>query len=44
MADLVLMYGIATGAFVIFTGILFGARTKRINKIVQQAREEKQVT
>ncbi|HEY7777206.1 MAG TPA: hypothetical protein VIA09_01580 [Nitrososphaeraceae archaeon] len=44
MADLILMYGIATGAFVIFTGILFGARTKRINKIVQQARKEKQVT
>lgn len=44
MADLILMYGIATGAFVIFTSILFGARTKRINKIVQQAGEERQVT
>ncbi|MDW0156565.1 MAG: hypothetical protein QOK83_09390 [Nitrososphaeraceae archaeon] len=44
MSDLIMMYGIATGAFVIFTGILFGARTKRINKLVQKSREEKQVT
>ncbi|HEU4468256.1 MAG TPA: hypothetical protein VFR61_04380 [Nitrososphaeraceae archaeon] len=44
MSDLIIMYGIATGAFVIFTGILFGARTKRINKFVQKSREEKQVT
>lgn len=43
MSDLMMMYGIATGAFVIFTGILFGARTKRINKLVQKSRE-KQVT
>ena len=39
-----MMYVIATGAFVIFTGILFGVRTKRINKLVQKSREEKQVT
>lgn len=38
MSDLVMMYGIATGAFVIFTGILFGARTKRINKLVQKSK------
>ena len=44
MSDLIIMYGIATGAFIIFTGILFGARTKRINKFVQELREEKQVT
>jgi len=44
MSDLILMYGITTGAFVIFTGILFGVRTKRINKLVQQSRQEKQVT
>ena len=44
MSDLIMMYGIATGAFIIFTGILFGARTKRINKPVQESREEKQVT
>jgi hypothetical protein len=44
MSDLLMMYGIATGAFVVFTGILFGARTKRINKFVQKSREEKQVT
>jgi hypothetical protein len=36
------MYGITTGAFVIFTGILFGARTRRINQIIQRSREEKQ--
>lgn len=44
MSDLIIMYGIAVGAFVIFTGILFGARTNRINKFVQKSREEKQVT
>ena len=44
MSDLIIMYGIATGAFVIFTGILFGARTKMINKFVQKSREEKKVT
>jgi hypothetical protein len=44
MSDLIMMYGIVTGAFVIFTGILFGVRTKRINKLVQKSREEKQVT
>lgn len=44
MSDLIMMYGIATVAFVIFTGILFGARTKRINKFVQKSREEKEVT
>ncbi|MGE5684733.1 MAG: hypothetical protein ACM3ZS_06280 [Nitrososphaerota archaeon] len=40
MSDLIIMYGIATGAFVIFTGILFGARTRRINKFVQKSRKE----
>ena len=44
MSDLIMMYGIATGAFVIFTGILFGARTKRINKLVQKSKEEKQIS
>ena len=44
MSDLLMMYGIAVGAFVIFTGILFGVRTKRINKFVQESRHEKQVT
>jgi hypothetical protein len=44
MSDMILMYGIATGAFVIFTGILFGARTKRINKLVQKSSNENQVT
>jgi hypothetical protein len=44
MSDLIMMYGIATGAFVIFTGILFGARTKRINKLVQKSKEGKQIT
>ena len=42
MSDSILMYGITTGAFVIFTGILFGVRTKRINQIVHRSREEKQ--
>jgi len=44
MSDLIIMYGIAAGAFVIFTGILFGVRTKRINKLVQESRQQKQVT
>jgi len=44
MSEVFLMYVITTGVFVIFTGILFGARTKRINKLVQKSREEKQVT
>jgi len=39
-----MMYGIVVGAFVIFTGILFGVRTKRINKLVQESRQEKQAT
>jgi hypothetical protein len=39
-----MMYGITTGAFVILTGILFGVRTKRINKLVQESRQEKEAT
>jgi len=42
MSDLFLMYGIATGAFVIYTGILFGVRTKRINQLIKGSREQKQ--
>jgi hypothetical protein len=42
MSDLLMMYGIAAGTFVIFTGILFGVRTKRINRLVQESRYEKQ--
>ena len=42
MSDLFLMYGIATGAFVIFTGILFGVRTKRTNQLIKGSREQKQ--
>jgi hypothetical protein len=44
MSDLIMMYGITTGAFVILTGILFGVRTKRINRLVQVSRQEKQST
>jgi hypothetical protein len=33
MSDSIMMYGIVTGAFVIFTGILFGARSKRIKHV-----------
>jgi len=44
MSDLLMMYGIVAGAFVVFTGILFGVRTKRINGLVQESRQEKQVT
>jgi len=44
MSDLIMMYGIAAGAFVIFTGILFGVRTKRINRLIQESRQQKQVT
>jgi hypothetical protein len=44
MSDLIMMYGIAAGAFVVFTGILFGVRTKRINKLIQESRQQKQVT
>lgn len=32
MAEELLMYGITTGVFVIFTSILFGVRTKRNNQ------------
>jgi hypothetical protein len=41
MAEAFLMYGITTGVFVIFTGILFGVRTRRINQMIQRARVEK---
>jgi len=42
MADSYLMYGITTGVFVIFTGILFGVRIRRINQTIKRAREDKQ--
>jgi len=42
MADSYLMYGITTGAFVIFTAILFGVRTRRINQMIKMSRENKQ--
>jgi hypothetical protein len=42
MADSYLMYGITTGAFVIFIGILFGVRTRRMNQTIKRAREDKQ--
>jgi hypothetical protein len=41
MAEAFLMYGITTGVFVIFTGILFGVRTRRINQMIQRSRAEK---
>jgi len=44
MSDVFFMYGVATGAFVIFTGILFGVRTKRINQLLKGSREQKQST
>lgn len=44
MAEVFLMYVITTGVFVIFTGILFGVRTKRINQVPRGSREEKQVS
>ena len=43
MSDLIMTYGIVAGVFVIFTGILFGVRTKRINKLVQESKQQKQV-
>jgi len=44
MSEVFLMYIITTGVFVIFTGILFGARTKRINQVTRTSSEEKQVS
>lgn len=44
MSEEFIMYGITTGVFVIFTGILFGVRTRRINHLIQRAREEKQIS
>ena len=44
MSEVFLMYVITTGVFVIFTGILFGVRTKRINQVTRSSREEKQVS
>jgi hypothetical protein len=41
MAEAFLMYGITTAVFVIFTGILFGVRTRRINQLIQRSRVEK---
>jgi hypothetical protein len=35
MSEALIMYGIATGVFVIFAGILFGVRTRRINHLIQ---------
>ncbi len=44
MSEAFLMYIITTGVFVIFTGILFGVRTKRINQVTLRSREEKQIS
>jgi hypothetical protein len=44
MSEVFLMYVITTGVFVIFTGILFGVRTKRINQVTRISSEEKQVS
>ncbi|HEX5921525.1 MAG TPA: hypothetical protein VFY55_07080 [Nitrososphaeraceae archaeon] len=44
MSEVFLMYVITTGVFVIFTGILFGVRTKRINQETRTSSEEKQVS
>ncbi|HEY7757093.1 MAG TPA: hypothetical protein VIA08_02560 [Nitrososphaeraceae archaeon] len=44
MSEVFSMYVITTGAFVIFTGILFGVRTKRINQVTRTTSEEKQVS
>jgi hypothetical protein len=44
MSEAFLMYGITTGVFVIFTGILFGVRTRRRNHLIQRSREEKQIS
>ena len=41
MADLPYMYAIVTGVFVVLTGILFGARTKRLSGESKEEREEK---
>jgi hypothetical protein len=44
MSEVFLMYVITTGVFVIFTGILFGVRTKRINQVTRTSSKEKQVS
>jgi hypothetical protein len=44
MSEVFLMYAITTGVFVIFTGILFGVRTNRINQVNRTSSEEKQVS
>jgi hypothetical protein len=44
MSEVFSMYVITTGVFVIFTGILFGVRTKRINQAIRRSRGEKQVS
>jgi len=44
MSEVFLMYVITTGVFVIFTGILLGVRTKRINQVTRSSRQEKQVS
>lgn len=44
MSEAFFMYGITTGVFVIFTGILFGVRTRRINQLMQGSREKKQIS
>ena len=38
-----LMYGLTTGVFVMFTGILFGVRTRRNNQRIEISKEEKQI-
>ena len=44
MAEEFLMYGITAGVFVIFTGILFGVRTKRNNLRIEGLKQEKNLT
>ncbi len=44
MAEELLMYGITIGVFVIFTGILFGVRTKRNNQRIGGLKQEKNLT
>jgi hypothetical protein len=41
MADLPYMYAIVTGVFIVFTGILFGSRAKRLSGGSNEKREEK---
>jgi hypothetical protein len=40
MSEAFSTYGITTGVFAIFTGILFEVRTRRIYHLIQRSREE----